>query len=346
MGSRNIDYVKVMNNISISGFSAKGDLKIYKRLVIACFALAAISFPYTMLTAQPKINKLQKVAAATDTKVIISEQPKKPELSAPKSYTTIYAKSSKELINKLQKHHLWKSPLSTEIPAVILDSYPAGLNDLTVPEKKKAFLHSLLPIALTALAEVADERRQLLDILDKYPAQPKRFATEEDDNSPNWKKPLSSRETKFIKKLTKKYRTTSVTGLLSRVNTVPISLILAQGAIESSWGSSRFAHKGNNLFGIWTWGKQGMVPAQREEGKNHLVASYDSLLDSVRAYILMLNRVKAYTQLRAIRKKTSDPVAMAAGLLNYSERGGVYVSDIGRIIDYNNLRDFDSFTVV
>ena len=88
-----------------------------------------------------------------------------------------------------------------------------------------------------------------------------------------------------------------------------------------------------------------MVPANREEGKKHLVATYDSLLDSVRAYVLMLNRVKAYTQLRTIRKRSSDPVALAAGLLNYSERGGVYVSDIGRIIEYNNLRDFDSLTL-
>ena len=346
MGSEDIDYVKAMNKVSMSGFSIKGDLKIYKRLVFAFVAIAGLSFSYTMLIAQPASNKKAKVATLAAAKEINTEQHQKTELSVPTSYTTISANSSQDLINKLQEHHLWKNPLPTAIPAVILDRYPKGLNDLEVKEKKKAFLHSLLPIALTALSEVAEERRQLLNILDKFTTKPVRFKAAEGSKDPDWMKPLDSDEKKIIAKLTKKYRTTSVSGLLSRINTVPVSLILAQGAIESSWGSSRFANKGNNLFGIWTWGKVGMVPAKREEGKNHLVATYDSLLDSVRAYVLMLNRVKAYTQLRTIRKRSNDPVALAAGLLNYSERGGVYVSDIGRIIDFNNLRDFDAFTVV
>lgn len=343
MDSRNIDYVKAMNNACQSCFATGGDLKIYKRLVMACFAIAGLMFSYTMLVAQPTSDKPMQSSAVASVKVA-PEQRSKTELFVPESMQTLSANTSKELIKQLQSYNLWETPLPGAIPPVILDRYPEGINNLTVKDKKKAFLHSLLPIALVALSEVAEERRQLQHVLDKYATVPDRF-TVEDGKTATWMKPLKASERKFIVNLTTKYRTTSVSGLLSRVRTVPVSLILAQGAIESSWGSSRFANKGNNLFGIWTWGGKGMLPAKREEGKNHLVASYDSLLDSVRAYVLMLNRVKAYTQLRTIRRRSTDPVALAAGLLNYSERGGVYVSDLGRIIEYNNLRDFDTLTL-
>ena len=36
-------------------------------------------------------------------------------------------------------------------------------------------------------------------------------------------------------------------------NRVPKELIIAQAAIETGWGKSRFANEGNNLFGIRTW---------------------------------------------------------------------------------------------
>ena len=32
-------------------------------------------------------------------------------------------------------------------------------------------------------------------------------------------------------------------------------MIIGQAALESGWGTSRFAVKGNNLFGIRTWDK-------------------------------------------------------------------------------------------
>ena len=34
---------------------------------------------------------------------------------------------------------------------------------------------------------------------------------------------------------------------------MPKELIIAQAAIETGWGKSRFANEGNNLFGIRTW---------------------------------------------------------------------------------------------
>src|SRR6056300_1761918 len=41
--------------------------------------------------------------------------------------------------------------------------------------------------------------------------------------------------------------------LLRRVDTIPVALALAQAAIKSGWGTSRFALQGNALFGQWAW---------------------------------------------------------------------------------------------
>ena len=37
---------------------------------------------------------------------------------------------------------------------------------------------------------------------------------------------------------------------------IPRELIIAQAALETGWGKSRFANEANNLFGIRTWNKE------------------------------------------------------------------------------------------
>ncbi len=49
--------------------------------------------------------------------------------------------------------------------------------------------------------------------------------------------------------------------LVMRVAPIPVSLALAQAAIESGWGQSRFTASGNALFGQWVWNdKEGIKP--------------------------------------------------------------------------------------
>ena len=38
--------------------------------------------------------------------------------------------------------------------------------------------------------------------------------------------------------------------ILIEADRMPINLVVAQAILESSWGQSRFAREGNNLFGI------------------------------------------------------------------------------------------------
>ena len=65
--------------------------------------------------------------------------------------------------------------------------------------------------------------------------------------------------------------------LLNRVDVIPPSLALAQGANESAWGTSRFSKEGNNYFGQWCFKLGcGLVPRQRDSGAQHEVAKFDS----------------------------------------------------------------------
>ncbi|MCK7545540.1 glucosaminidase domain-containing protein [Marinobacter bryozoorum] len=136
--------------------------------------------------------------------------------------------------------------------------------------------------------------------------------------------------------------------LFRRLDTVPPSLVLAQAANESAWGTSRFARQGNNLFGQWCFSPGcGLIPLNRPQGASHEVARFRSPYHSVRAYVQNLNRHPSYTTLRDLRARTHDRgehpsgVQLAAGLSHYSERGAAYIQEIRSMIRYNNLAWYD-----
>jgi Bax protein len=262
-----------------------------------------------------------------------------------KHQTGIHVYDTEELLELLDKYDLLTDQEISEVPLVIVVGLPKNFHELTdMATRKKAFLHTLLPPALLALEEVKKERKRLLNILSKMERPVKRLVFS--DVNGDWASRLTGNEIEFVLKLKRKYHSSRAQELLSRVDVVPVSLILGQGAIESSWGGSRFARKGNNIFGIWTWGEQGIIPADRGEGKKHKVKIYRSLLDSVRAYLLTLNRVKAYSHFRKLRKQTSDSLILAAGLLYYSERREGYVQNVRQIINSNNLQQYDNVRLV
>ena len=66
-----------------------------------------------------------------------------------------------------------------------------------------------------------------------------------------------------------KYKANTLDELLIKVDKVPVSLALAQAAIESGWGTSRFAQEGNALFGQWTYDGEGIKPAGSDAGDTH-----------------------------------------------------------------------------
>jgi Bax protein len=130
---------------------------------------------------------------------------------------------------------------------------------------------------------------------------------------------------------------------LQRVDAVPDHLVLAQAANESAWGTSRFAREGNNLFGQWCFRQGcGLVPNDRPDGASYEVARFESVSESVGSYMHNLNTGRTYQELREIRAEARsqgeepDALAMAGGLMSYSERGEDYIEELRSMIRYNS----------
>jgi uncharacterized FlgJ-related protein len=135
---------------------------------------------------------------------------------------------------------------------------------------------------------------------------------------------------------------------LYRLDVIPAGLVLGQAAYESGYGTSRFATTGNALFGQWTYGGKGLVPEQQRAALgDHRIAAFDWPFDSVRGYYLNLSSHPAYEDFRKLRAKlkaTGKPLssmALASGLIGYSERGQEYVDTLKGIIRVNGLEIAD-----
>ena len=237
------------------------------------------------------------------------------------------------------------SNIASEIlPTVDVESraYPSTLPDFSaikdVSTKKQMFFNYMLPKVRQANDKILADRRLLMMIRDDL--------TTGDTLDPD--------DIQFIRALKTRYRTgrqtnlrSTVDDLLIRVDVVPESLVLAQAANESGWGTSRFARQANNLFGIWCFREGcGLTPKNRDEGLTHEVAKYETVQEGLVAYIHTINTNPAYTYLRDIRATTRSQeqhfsgLALAEGLLRYSSRGIEYVRDIQQLIRVNELQKY------
>ena len=101
---------------------------------------------------------------------------------------------------------------------------------------------------------------------------------------------------------------------------VPYEMIIGQAALESGWGTSRFAKEANNLFGIRTWTKS--IPHLRPQGIDKWpgwgVRIFASKCDSVKEYVRLLNEHPAYKEFRELRKKTKDSLQLIKTLDKFS----------------------------
>jgi len=89
-----------------------------------------------------------------------------------------------------------------------------------------------------------------------------------------------------------------------RMERVPTEMIMGQAALESAWGTSRFAIEGNNLFGIRTWGDHpGMLPKGFPKSNPWQVRVFPSKCASVKEYVRILNNHPAYEEFRKLRTK-------------------------------------------
>ena len=196
-------------------------------------------------------------------------------------------------------------------------------------KKKDMFIKIVLPLIVKENNKIRIDRKRLFAILSK--------------NS------NTDIENKWLEKKYKQYgvRQNDLSTLKIRMDEVPGSLAIAQAAKETGWGTSRFALKGNALFGQWTWSGDGLKPKNAEKGEEHKVMKFHSLQLSVRAYLRNLNTHPSYKNLRKARtefrnrNKPIDSLILSNHLDKYAETGIEYVEVIQKIITQNNLKDFD-----
>jgi len=233
----------------------------------------------------------------------------------------------RNMSQKLKKLFLliFLASLSTLVSSASLSSFKPSFNSIEdTSVRKEVFFNYLLPAIYEKNAEIIALRESIVN------------------------NELSSSE---LDKLATKYRLkkpATVEDLLTVIDILPPSLVLAQAANESNWGRSRFAEDFNNYFGIWCFVKGcGTVPKRRNANANHEVANFNSLKDCIDYYVLTINRNYAYQDLRLIRKAYRDElkplsgIALAEGLSNYAFPGDEYISSIQSVIRYNQLERYD-----
>ena len=207
-------------------------------------------------------------------------------------------------------------------------------------ERKAAFIAHLLP----RVRAVNDELRPARDRLHRI------------DETLAAGRAVGSREHDFVRAEAARHGIAPVetidrallARLLARVDTIPPSLVIAQAAIESGWGTSRFAREGNAFFGLrcHTPGC-GMVPARRQPGATFEVAAYPDVRAAIRAYVHNLNSDPRYRSLRRLRAeqraagRTPSGELLAAGLVRYSEQGSDYIDLVRSVIRANDLARLD-----
>ena len=195
--------------------------------------------------------------------------------------------------------------------------------------RKELFLQIVLPLVLEENNKIKLDRIKLFSIINK---------------SSN-----SEVEKKWLNKKYKQYGVNSkdLSTLKVRMDEIPTSLALAQAAKETGWGTSRFALEGNALFGQWTWSGEGLKPKDSDSSEGHKVMKFNILQASVRAYQRNLNTHKSYKEFRKARaelrsqNKELDSIILSKYLDKYAETGTKYVEILQKIIEQNNLQDFD-----
>jgi len=222
----------------------------------------------------------------------------------------------------------------SNVPRVFLAKLPDDMPALRQVElRKTVFFKSMLPLVLNENERILNDRRRLDRLRTEH-----RLGHAIDPADRLW-----------LSVMVDRYETDDgdFEELLRRVDILPPSLALAQGAEESGWGTSRFAQDGNALFGQWTFKGKGIVPEDREDGKTHKVKKFDTLAHSIAAYMHNLNTHNAYASLRSKRAEgrlaglSPSGEELARTLTKYSERGHDYIKTIMTIITVNELSPLD-----
>ena len=218
---------------------------------------------------------------------------------------------------------------------VEIGKLPYELKEIqSVKKRKELFIQIVLPLILEENNKILLDRKKLFAILNK-------------NNN-------SNADNEWLNKKFNQYGVSNkdIPTLKRRMDIIPPSMAIAQAAKETGWGTSRFALEGNALFGQWTYTDKGIKPAAAEAGTTHKVMMFNVLKSSVKAYTRNLNTHKSYRKMRYIRaiqrdnKGNLNSLELVDYLDRYAETGKEYTITLKKIIDQNNLIDFDDVKIL
>ncbi len=210
-------------------------------------------------------------------------------------------------------------------PVIYTKAIP--LDTLPVNIRKKKFFDMMLPAVLLAQRKIEITRNKVIEL--------------------SKKEKLSPEEELYMDSLKVTFKTKQIKILIRRLHPVPPSIVLAQSAIESGWGTSRFFIDANNPFGMWSFdpNHSRISALKTRDGKEIFLRKFPSLEASIEAYNLMIATGKPYKRLRQLLQKTDNPYIIIKGLQQYSERGDEYVNEVSNLIKYNNLNRFNHYRI-
>jgi len=188
-----------------------------------------------------------------------------------------------------------------------------------VKKRKERFIKILVPILQLVHTELAQQYLQISKDM----------------------KTNTNRE--YINLLKQEYKAKTDKQLLQALKPHPISIVLAQAAIESAWLTSRFALEANNIFGIWSLksSEPRIAASSLRKSKTIYLRKYKTLKVSIEDYYKNIGKNRAYKKFRKARLNTNDPYKLIKYLRNYSERKEHYVKLLKKMIQYNNFTQYD-----
>jgi len=247
----------------------------------------------------------------------------------PTSTVRLNASTIKQLF-KDTKYNLKDVRKSKLVKPVNLELLPNEMKMIeSTKERKNLFIQIILPLILEENNQIKFDRKKLFAILNR---------------SNN-----SNSEKKWLNMKFKQYgvKNKDLLTLKVRMDEIPVSLAIAQGAKETGWGTSRFALEGNALFGQWTFSGNGIKPLGADNNQSHKVMKFQVLQASVRAYFRNLNTHSSYRDFRKFRaaardnNEKLDSLSLADYLDEYAATGIKYTEILKKIIKQNSLQDFD-----
>ncbi len=217
------------------------------------------------------------------------------------------------------------------IPNFGLLSLPKDLSNIEPTSRRKTiFFSSILPLIVKSNIDILNDRKILCEAIKNNDSKTKLEIAQK------YYIDLSKIEKLMIDKT-----------LIRKIDVVPISLIMAQAAAESGWGTSRFALEGNALFGQWTWDKSKGIEPKFASDQKAAVRKFNNLSDSVLSYLINLNTHNAYSSMRAKRNRNCNQKKLISGyelanwMGNYAVTRDEYIKLLRNIIKKNNLDALD-----